>query len=436
MKGLLQSSTLIPILFLALLLQPVVLFPQNPSTFSRGKNYKFINGQWFDGRRFHSETFYSVDGILTKRAPSQDTETIDLEGKYVVPPYAEAHNHNLGGGIYFNRDATEKVIRRYLADGVFYVKTPGNPVANASILREQLTNRPDSVDVSLANGVLTSKDGHPIGMTIASFKQAGATAPSVTELEGKILFVIESEGDLSAKWNRIMEGKPDFIKTILCHRENFQKRRGTESLVGYNGLDPKLLPLIVKRAHAASLRVTAHIDSAADFAAAVRADVDEIAHLPGYHFEPGTTEADYLITPDVARTAAKRGTIVVTTANIATYYAKGEELARVQAVQRKNIELLITSGVRLAVGSDDYADTSVAEAMYLKSLKVLDNREILNMWCVTSAQTTFPRRKIGYLREGYEASFVVLNGNPIEKFGNVREIKMRFKQGVPINVTR
>ena len=90
----------------------------------------------------------------------------------------------------------------------------------------------------------------------------------------------------------------------------------------------------------------------------------------------------------------------------------------------------------MAVGSDDYADTSVAEAMYLKSLNVLDNREILNMWCITSAQTTFPRRKIGYLREDYEASFVVLNGNPVENFSNVKEITMRFKQGVPINVTQ
>jgi hypothetical protein len=37
-----------------------------------------------------------------------------------------------------------------------------------------------------------------------------------------------------------------------------------------------------------------------------------------------------------------------------------------------------------------------------------------------SAQTIFPRRKIGHLREGYEASFIVLRGNSLENFERVR----------------
>jgi hypothetical protein len=51
------------------------------------------------------------------------------------------------------------------------------------------------------------------------------------------------------------------------------------------------------------------------------------------------------------------------------------------------------------------------------------------MWCDTSARTIFPTRKIGVLRDGYEASFLVLNGNPIADFNWVRNIQSRFKQG-------
>ena len=36
---------------------------------------------------------------------------------------------------------------------------------------------------------------------------------------------------------------------------------------------------------------------------------------------------------------------------------------------------------------------------------------------------------LGALNEGYEASFLALEGNPIEDLQNVRKIKMRFKQG-------
>jgi imidazolonepropionase-like amidohydrolase len=51
------------------------------------------------------------------------------------------------------------------------------------------------------------------------------------------------------------------------------------------------------------------------------------------------------------------------------------------------------------------------------------------MWSVNSAETIHPRRKIGQLREGYEASFIVLRGNPLENFDHVKDIHQRFKQG-------
>lgn len=436
MKNASKLNAFLTVLWLILSFQSICAFSQIQSNNPSRKIYKFINGQWFDGRNFQRQTFYAVDGVLTKKKPSRIDETIDLADGFVIPPFAEAHNHNLGSAIYLNREFTQQMIQRYLAAGVFYVKIPSNPADNAVILRRDFVNRPDSVDVTYSNGVLTSRDGHPIGMALDSFKQAGAAVPKIEELEGKGVFRIESEADLLAKWQRIMAGKPDFIKTILVHSENFARRRETPALFGYNGLNPQLLPRIVKQAHAAGLRVSTHINSAADFAVAVRAGVDEINHLPGLHFQTGTSEADYLITPEDARRAAKQGIVVVTTAIVATYYAKDKALETVQATQRKNLRLLKQSGVRLAVGSDIYTSTSVEEAMYLKSLGVFDNAELLGMWNVTAAQTIFPRRRIGRLREGYEASFIVLRGNPLEDFEHVRDIRLRVKQGFLINVAQ
>jgi imidazolonepropionase-like amidohydrolase len=436
MKNVSKLAVFCSVLWLMLSFLSIYVFSQTQSNNSSRKIYKFTNGQWFDGKNFRRQTFYSVGGVLIKRKPSNIDETIDLENGFVIPPFAEAHNHNVGSAIYLNREFTRQMIQRYLADGIFYVKIPANDAANAAILRREFVNRPDSVDVTYSNGVLTSRDGHPIGMTLDSFKQAGAAAPSIAELEGKGFFIIESEADLLAKWERIMAGKPDFIKTVLSHSESFARRRETPTLFGYNGLDPQLMPRIVKQAHAAGLRVSTHISSAADFATAVRAGVDEINHLPGISFEQGTTEADYLITLEDAKRAAKQGTVVVTTANLAKFFAKGEALAKVQSAQRKNLQLLKQTGVRLAVGSDNYATTSVEEAMYLKSLNVFDNAELLRMWSVSAAQTIFPRRKIGHLREGYEASFIVLRGNPLENFERVRDIQLRFKQGFLVNATQ
>jgi imidazolonepropionase-like amidohydrolase len=44
----------------------------------------------------------------------------------------------------------------------------------------------------------------------------------------------------------------------------------------------------------------------------------------------------------------------------------------------------------------------------------------------------FPQRKIGALKDGSEANFLVLEGNPIQDFGNVKRIRMRVKQGDPL----
>jgi hypothetical protein len=55
--------------------------------------------------------------------------------------------------------------------------------------------------------------------------------------------------------------------------------------------------------------------------------------------------------------------------------------------------------------------------------------ELLKVWCETTAETIFPKRKIGHLKDGYEASFLVLHAGPIADFANTQKIEMRVKQG-------
>src|SRR5688572_2646215 len=105
------------------------------------KIYELVNGQWFDGEEFQSYILYSANGILTKKKPRGDIETLDLANHFVLPPFAEAHNHNLGSALYLNRDFTKQMIQRYLVDGIFYVKIPGNPARNAMSLRHEFVNR-------------------------------------------------------------------------------------------------------------------------------------------------------------------------------------------------------------------------------------------------------------------------------------------------------
>jgi imidazolonepropionase-like amidohydrolase len=87
------------------------------------------------------------------------------------------------------------------------------------------------------------------------------------------------------------------------------------------------------------------------------------------------------------------------------------------------------AGVRLAIGTDHPDDTSVQEAVYVRELGVLDNLAVLKMWVEATPATIFPARRIGYVREGFEASFVALRGDPVADFENVQRIMLRVKQG-------
>jgi imidazolonepropionase-like amidohydrolase len=118
----------------------------------------------------------------------------------------------------------------------------------------------------------------------------------------------------------------------------------------------------------------------------------------------------------------------------ALYRNNEQQLRVIQANQVRNLKLLAKYRVKIAVGSDNMSGTSLAEAMNLHGLKAFDNLTLLRLWCENTAQAIFPNRKIGLLRDGYEASFLVLEANPLDDFMNVKRIKIRFKQGALISL--
>ena len=99
-------------------------------------------------------------------------------------------------------------------------------------------------------------------------------------LRDKVYFTIDTEDELAAKWPRILALRPDFIKTNLSFSDELEQRRNDPAFAGRKALDPKLLRVIVERAHANGLQVSAHTVNGADFRNAVNAGVDEIVHVP------------------------------------------------------------------------------------------------------------------------------------------------------------
>lgn len=397
----------------------------------RTHGFAYTNGQWFDGQRFEAATVYAVDGRLTRTAPGVIDTTIDLAGGWVVPPFAEAHNHNVESSRF------ARVNEKYLREGIFYIKNPNSLERFTAPIRDSL-GTPQTIDAVFSGGGLTSAGGHPIEI---ADRMIGFGRWSDADGEGGFYWTIDDTDELAARWDSILAGDPDFIKTYLMYSEDHTARMNDPDMYGARGLEPTLLPRIVELAHAAGLRVSAHVETGADFHVAVEAGVDEVNHLPGFRPELDVPIDRYRIAESDAGRAAEKGIVVVTTVSalIETIEAMPPEEAAVAARYRElvmaNLETLSRNGVKIAIGSDRYEKSSLDEALALSRLGVWENAELLQRWTRETARTIFPDREIGCLGEGCEASFLVLDANPLEEFEAVERIRMRVKQGVEVELS-
>jgi hypothetical protein len=424
--------------FLIFLLAFTFLLPclQNPLTelkaqspLPKQKSYQFINGQWFDGKGFRRRSFYSAGGVLTSKKTARIDETIDLKNGFVIPAFAEGHNH------WLEPQRVDEYIQNYLRDGVFYVKDEGNLPYIVSQFISKL-NRPTSVDFITALQGFTGSGGHPLEI-IRQFQEFGVIPKEWTErdFDGKAVLIVDDAKDIPGRWKLLLAGKPDFVKVFLNDSEQFGMNKDNPKKTGIN---PKFLPEIVRLAHEARLYVSVHISTATDFHNAVVAGADEIAHLPFVDFdkklgnEHFLDNEHFLISEADAKLAARHGVRVITTlswlkADLGDDPQRAEE-AKTQVII-PNLLMLKRHGVKLLIGSDQFRQTSLPEILLLSSFKVFTNPELLKIACETTPQAIFPKRKIGFLRDGYEASFLVLDGNPLTNFEQIKNIRLRFKQG-------
>lgn len=402
-----------------------------------------INGHWFDGTGFTDRTMYVVADTFRTTPPSTIDSISDLHAGYVVPPFGDAHTHHLDG----LRD-TQTWRDKYVTEGTFYVQVLTNTTTGAKAVRDQF-NRPGALDVSYANGGLTSTFGHPsvgyeglaMGLPPSTWNAHMAEIRTSRKAEGNAYWLIDTPADLDAKWPSIVATHPDLIKVYLLDSKNYANKVANKVLL-FNGLDPALVPAIVVKAHAAHLRVWAHVETAYDFSVALHAGVDGFAHLPGYEshllgyeLRKDADRTPYLIADGDAQLAGQRGVVATPTAGLAIRDDTGATLALVQDIQRRNIRLLSRYGVRIAVGSDQSGpsgSTARPEVEGLRALGLWDNRALLAMWSEVTPRAIFPGRRIGRLADGYEASYLVLGCNPIASFDCTMAIQRRVKQGRPV----
>jgi len=394
----------------------------DPTDAATGQTIRFENGLWYQDGAFHARTVDVRDARLDFDADGQAAQVVDLEGGYVVPPLCEGHNHNLGGSAELN--SVQATIDTYTQYGVFYAMMQGSFAVYREAIAE-MVNQPQSVDVVFSNNGLTGSGGHPRSLRERLMEQYGSYPEFTPEsLADAGYFEADTLEEVREKWALIRAEQPNFVKVMLYFSEEYALRRDDPAFFGRRGLNPDLLPEVVRLAHADGLRVSVHVESEADMVTAITAGADMIAHLPSY-------DAPIALSDEAVALAADSNVALITTFSLAkrVEFTAPETYERIIAAQADNLRRLADAGARLVVGSDNVRGISHGEAMHINALGVLEPSEILHMWTEACAETAFPERAIGRLENGFEASFIVTADNPLEDLTALQRLSLRVKDG-------
>ena len=97
-----------------------------------------------------------------------------------------------------------------------------------------------------------------------------------------------------------------------------------------------------------------------------------------------------------------------------------------------NIAVLEAAGAPLAIGSNAYGSTVIDGLIAGAESGYFEPSRLLRLATTDTARAIFPGRRAGCLATGCEASFLVLDDNPLDDFSNIRSIRLRVKDGVPL----
>ncbi len=368
---------------------------------------------------------------------------VDLTGKTVMPAMVDVHSHlgflDQANGTMskenFNRENLLDHLQRYAYHGFAAVMSVGTDMGELPFqLRE---------------------DVHP---SAALFRTAGrglawpGSGP-FDPARNDVPFPVTTEEQARAAVRELAPKKPDFVKIWVDDRNGRAKK-----------LTPPLYGAAIDEAHKRNLRAIAHVYDLEDAKGLVRAGADGFTHLvrdadiddeligllkerPSVFFVPNigiTSRGIEEGRPTWLDDPLLRETIPPNQieALVASYAGRTPD-----ALQRtreewsratRNIAKLRAAGVKLVFGSDSAGDPSRLLGWHavweLQSLGMagIPPSEALVMASSRAAEV-LKLDRLGVVKAGRSADFIVLTANPLDDLANTRRIEKVYLRGLEVD---
>jgi len=404
--------------------------------------------------------------VFTGAAPdakSLKADPIDAAGKTLLPGLIDVHVH-LGspGGFFEKQDEYQKVSRNidrelaaYLYSGVVAVKSTGDALDEVLKHRDMVNSGEKlGAELFLVGPMFTAMGGHGTEYTRYVPEQYRAT------LEQQLVRLPETMEEAQKQVAELKMKGVNGIKAIL------ETGGGTTH---YNRMDPAIFRAVVEASRANGLPVVVHVGDSQDVADAVAARADGIEHGSFRDLTPDATFArmkelgiaydpTLLVYDTLIRICKNDSTpldrsLVVQTAPPSLIQASKSMLGSDQLKPlrdayskfpmtmdfgKKNLLGAYRAGVMLTAGTDAgnplvTHGPGIHREMQLWVEAGLSPEVALQAATYNNAKLLRVDNRLGLMKKGYDASLLLIDGNPLQDISATEHISMVVFKGEPIN---
>jgi len=333
------------------------------------------------------------DGRIVAVGPGEETQVpagatvVDVGGGAILPGFINAHVHDA-----FDADK----LQAWARSGVTTVCDLG-VIGRWTNLSLRVFEERDTLNAEARNARLV------------------AAGPLVTTVAGYGGYAVRSPEDARQKVAGLIAGGADLIKIAI--EDDLQNRK-------WPMLTLEEIEAIVETAHAAGLRVVAHISRSEHIGMALDAGVDSVAH--------GAVDT---VSADRIAQMVDAGMVWVQTLELWSCVARIHGVESWLAKVKTNLSRFVAAGGRVALGTDfagyvcDFELGMPMTEVRLMAEAGMTPMQIIEAGTRNSAAVFGLEADLGTIEPGKIADLIVVDGNPLEDLETLTAVRWVLRDG-------